>query len=65
VLADAAPAQIEADAQVMDMVVGRRHSSSAPQPPGAPQSPGAPHPTLSPEGRGNADPSPPPGERAG
>jgi branched-chain amino acid transport system ATP-binding protein len=59
VLADAAPAQIEADAQVMDMVVGRRRPSSAPQ------SPGAPHPALSPEGRGNADPSPPPGERAG
>ena len=53
VLADAAPAQIEADAQVMDMVVGRRHPS------------GAPHPALSPEGRGNADPSPPAGERAG
>ena len=46
VLADAAPAQIEADAQVMDMVVGRRRPSSAPQ------SPGAPHPALSPEGRG-------------
>jgi ABC-type hemin transport system ATPase subunit len=60
VLADAAPAQIEADAQVMDMVVGRRHAS---QSPGAPSS--APHPTLSPEGRGNADPSPPVGERAG
>ena len=41
VLADATPAQIEADAQVMDMVVGRRAS-------------GTPHPTLSPEGRGNA-----------
>jgi branched-chain amino acid transport system ATP-binding protein len=53
VLADGAPAQIEADAQVMDMVVGRRHPSSTP------------HPTLSPEGRGNADPSPPVGERAG
>jgi len=39
VLADGVPAQIEADAQVMDMVVGRRH---------------APHPTLSPEGRGDA-----------
>ena len=50
VLADATPAQIQADARVVDMVVGRRH---------------APHPTLSPEGRGNADPSPPVGERAG
>jgi branched-chain amino acid transport system ATP-binding protein len=56
VLADGAPAQIEADAQVMDMVVGRRHAS----PPSS-----APQPALSPEGRGNPDPSPPPGERAG
>ena len=56
VLADGAPAQIEADAQVMDMVVGRRHAS----PPSS-----APQPVLSPEGRGNPDPSPPPGERAG
>ena len=56
ILADAAPAQIEADAQVMDMVVGRRH---------APPPSSAPHPALSPEGRGHPDPFPPPGERAG
>ena len=62
VLADATPAQIQADAKVVDMVVGRRrapHSSSAPHPSSAPQ------PTLSPEGRGNSEPSPPVGERAG
>ena len=47
VLADATPAQIQADAKVVDMVVGRRRS---------------PHPALSPEGRGNAEPSPPEGE---
>ena len=46
VLADATPAQIEADSQVMDMVVGRRRGTrDAP-------APGAPHPALSPEGRG-------------
>ena len=60
VLADATPSQIQADAKVVDMVVGRRRS---------------PHPTLSPEGRGTAeplppeggpaDPSPPMGERVG
>jgi branched-chain amino acid transport system ATP-binding protein len=60
VLADATPAEIQADARVVDMVVGRRH---------------APHPALSPEGRGNSEPSPregegpepspPVGERAG
>ncbi len=32
VLADATPARIEADAQVMDMVVGRRRSAVAPHP---------------------------------
>jgi branched-chain amino acid transport system ATP-binding protein len=47
VLADATPAQIQADARVVDMVVGRRR---------------APHPALSPEGRGNSEPSPPMGE---
>jgi branched-chain amino acid transport system ATP-binding protein len=50
VLADATPSQIQADAKVVDMVVGRRR---------------APHPTLSPERRGNSEPSPPLGERAG
>ena len=55
VLADATPAQIEADSQVMDMVVGRRRGTrDAP-------APGAPHPALSPEGRGRALPSPPEG----
>jgi branched-chain amino acid transport system ATP-binding protein len=34
VLADAAPAQIEADAQVMDLVVGRRHPPNPSPPPG-------------------------------
>ena len=56
VLADATPAAIQADARVVDMVVGRRR---------APQPSNAPHPTLSPEGRGNSEPSPPVGERAG
>jgi len=55
VLADATPSQIEADAQVMDMVVGRRrgaHTTSV-----------APHPTPSPGTRGNSwQPSPPQGE---
>ena len=56
VLADATPAEIEADAQVMDMVVGRRRGAMNL----------APHPALSPEGRGKASqPSPPEGERAG
>ena len=54
VLADATPSQIEADAQVMDMVVGRRR--------GAQTTSVAPHPALSPEGRGKAvRPSPPEG----
>ena len=54
VLADATPAQLEADAQVMDMVVGRRRGAQATSP--------APHPALSPEGRGNsAEPLPPSG----
>jgi branched-chain amino acid transport system ATP-binding protein len=58
VLADATPAQIEADAQVMDMVVGRRRGVQGTNP--------APHPALSPEGRGSwAQPSPPEGERGG
>src|SRR5262244_2281063 len=51
VLADATPAQIEADAQVMDMVVGRRRGSANTPP----------HPALSPEGRGRPSPSPPEG----
>jgi branched-chain amino acid transport system ATP-binding protein len=68
VLADAAPAQIEADAQVMDTVVGRQRGATNT----------TPHPALSPEGRGkradppppsekgnSAEPSPPKGERAG
>jgi len=65
VLADARPAQIEADAQVMDMVVGRRRGATNT----------TPHPALSPEGRGKSSkpspqegattPSPPEGERAG
>jgi len=55
VLADDTPAQIEADAQVMDMVVGRRRGATNT----------TPHPALSPEGRGRAFPSPPEGERAG
>src|SRR5262249_58202513 len=48
VLADATPAQIEADAQVMDMVVGRRRGTTIT----------TPHPALSPEGRGGSFPSP-------
>jgi len=56
VLADATPTQIEADAQVMDMVVGRRRGATNT----------TPHPALSPEGRGKSSkPSPPEGERAG
>src|SRR5215831_8464628 len=66
VLADARPAQIEADAQVMDMVVGRRRGATSPPGSGAPRTPSAPHPSPLPRGeRGQERPSPPEGERAG
>ena len=67
VLADATPSQIEADAQVMDMVVGRRRgaTNTAPHPALSPEGRGRPFPSP-PDGRANtSQPSPPEGERAG
>src|SRR6266508_620183 len=68
VLADATPAQIQADAKVVDMVVGRRHPSGSERPSPYPLPKGereGPNPSP-PEGSGgNAEPSPPVGERAG
>jgi branched-chain amino acid transport system ATP-binding protein len=57
VLADAAPAEIRADARLVDMVIGR---------PPAPRATIAPHPDALPAaGRRSPEPSPPSGEREG